>query len=158
VQASAAGVGGSVSVVGVPPFTVSVEPRYSVVGVNEDDDVAVTVAPAQGFPTVPAPSSVTLDCGNGVTTDLGSSRRGTCRYAIRGTYTVTATATAPGWTATGTGTITREPRPATLSLTSRRVAGTATIVEMEFTVLGAPSGSVCAWELSATSRTGDCSA
>jgi hypothetical protein len=37
------------------------------------------------------------------------------------------------------------------------VAGTATIVEMEFTVVGAPNGSVCAWELSATSRTGSCS-
>ena len=158
VLASASGVDGSLNIVGVAPFTVAVEPRYSVVGFDEADDVVITVTQAQGFANVPVPNSIMLDCGNGVKTSVGSSLRESCRYRERGSHLVTVTATsASGWTSTATATITMDPRPVTLSLTSRRVAGSTTEVEMEFTVVGAPAQSVCTWDLGVTGRVGDCS-
>ena len=156
VLASASGIDGSVNIVGVAPFTVAVTARYSVVGFGENADFMVTVTQAQGFANVPMPNSIRLNCGNGTSTEVGSSLQAACRYNEKGSYLVTATAASAGYTATATTTISMEPRPITLSLTSRRVAGSANEVEMEFVVVGAPAQSVCSWNLDATNRVGSC--
>ena len=157
VQASAAGLNASASVEAVAPFTVRVEPKYSVVGLFEKDEVVVTVTLGTGFPNIPAPNKVVLDCGNGSTTTLGERLIASCTYNDKGVFKVTATATSDsGFTAVGTSTITIEARPITFTLIARRVGGDEAGFEIEWIVVGAPDKSVCTWDLVSTKRVGAC--
>lgn len=149
VLASSAGLNGSVNVEAVAPFTVRVEPKYSVAIVNEDDDVSVIVTQGTGFPDIPTPNTVVLTCGNGTTYTFSGSDHAPCRYGEKGVFEVTAVARATtGYSATGRSTITVEGIPApTLTLQAREKGRANNEVEFEFTVVGAPDKSVCEWDL-----------
>lgn len=149
VLASAAGLNGSVNVEAVAPFTVRVEPKYSVAIVNEDDDVSVIVTQGTGFPDIPTPNAVVLTCGNGTTYTFSGSDHAPCRYREKGVFEVTAVARATtGYSATGRSTITVQgAAPTALTLTAREKGRSGGEVEFEFTVVGAPTNAVCEWDL-----------
>jgi len=158
VFASSSGINASVNVEIVGPFTVKVEPKYSVVSANQDNDTIVTVTQSTEFPNAPAPSTVVLTCGNGQTHTFKGSDHASCNYRERGTYEVVAAATGGGFTATARSTVTVEtPQAPSMSLGYRVKGGGGSVgVEVEVFVNGAPDKAVCTWDLYTAKPSGGC--
>lgn len=158
VLASSSGINASLDVPAIEPFTVTVDSKYSVITPPDTVEIYVTVTPAAGVANAPAPTSVTLSCGNGQTINLGDQRTTNCTFREKDTYVVTATATAAnGWSTSGTVRVSAIPKEISVTLTYREVAHGAGEIEVEFIVVGAPERSVCMWDFGeGTKRTGAC--